>query len=167
MQNPSDGYSALPEFIWQFGKQSVFHSDSPLSQVSLHKAQPASPHLAALSGRSGKGGGDSWTSLMAPRHQHGVLTKLARSAMIHPHPLRLVHWAARKQGPVQYRTIKPHSLAGNTGSATHPLLRTRSMFATASAGSLELHQVTRWLLMAKGQQARLVGWPSGVTQVWV
>lgn len=36
------------------------------------------------------------------------------------------------------------------------------MFATASAGSRGLHQVTRWLLMAKGQQARLVGQPTGV-----
>ena len=93
-QNPLNRYSALPERVWQLGKQSVFHSDSPLSQVSLHKAQPAPPHLAAPSGRSGKGGGDSWPPLMAPRHQHGVLTKLALSAVIHPHPLRLAHSAA-------------------------------------------------------------------------
>lgn len=73
---------------------------TPHSQVSLHKAQPTPPHLAALSGRSGKEGGGSWTSLMASRHQHGALTKPALSAVIHPHPLRLAHSAACEQGPV-------------------------------------------------------------------
>lgn len=64
-----------------------------------------------------------------------------------------------RAGPcLQYKTIQLYP----TGCATGPLSGTRSMFATASAGSRGLHQVTRWLLMAKGQQARLVGQPTGV-----
>lgn len=86
----------------QLGKQSIFHSNLPLSQRpctrhNLHHAL----HLAALSGRSGNEGGDRWMSLMMPRYQHGLLTKLALSSVIHSYPLRLVCSAACERGPVQ------------------------------------------------------------------
>lgn len=114
---------------WQ---QSTFHSDSPLSQASFtrHSLHHCTA-LGSLSWRSGKGGGDSWIAPMMPRYQHGLLTKRP-SAVIYPHPLRLVHSVACEQSPVQ-----------STGGATHPVPGTRSMVAKASAGSLELHQVTR------------------------
>lgn len=75
--------------------------------------------------------------------------------------------SVRARSCPEHRTIRPDSLTRNTGSATHPLPETRSTVATASAGSLELRQVTGWLLVGTGQRAMLVGPPSEVTQAWV
>lgn len=153
IQCPATAYLA----IWQAERISLRLIPQPgvLAQGTACTTALGSPKWEVREG----GGGDSWTSLKAPRHQHGVLTKLALSAVIHPHPLGLVRSAAVNKAP--------SCLAGNGDSATCPFSRMGSMFATAAAGSQELHQVTRWLPMAKGQQVEASGTNSGVTQVWV
>lgn len=55
---------------------------------------------------------------MAPGHQHGVLTKLALSAVIHPHRLGLARSAAREQGPI--RNTKPPGRTPSLGTQTVP-----------------------------------------------
>lgn len=107
-------------------------------QAPLHRAQPAPPHLAVLSRRSGQGRGWARPDVsLAPRCQHRVLSKRALSTAV-IHPVLRGRSAPCERSPVEHRTIRPRSLAGNTGGTARPLPETRSAVATASAGSLDL-----------------------------
>lgn len=90
LQNPLDRYSAPPDTTWQAEHISLRLSPQPgvLAQGTACTTALGSPEREVR-----EGGRDGWTSLTAPRHQHGVLTKLALSAVIHPHPLS---WCARQ-----------------------------------------------------------------------